>query len=48
MNKHRLRDYRRDPWWLREYGGMPGWAIVAICVLILGVLAVALVMQATA
>lgn len=43
MNKRRAGDYRPESWWVRELGGMPGWAIVTLSVVIVGVLGAALV-----
>lgn len=37
------RKYRRlhgvDPWWARELGGMPVWAVIVSALVILGLLA---------
>lgn len=43
MNKRQVGDYRPDSWWVREFGGMPGWAIVGLTVVIAAILCGALI-----
>ncbi|GAD35019.1 hypothetical protein MTS1_02391 [Microbacterium sp. TS-1] len=34
MKRSRRSDYGSQSWWTRDYGGLPGWAIVVVVVVI--------------
>jgi hypothetical protein len=35
--RKRRYDVGSEPWWLKQVGGMPGWAIAAITLILVGV-----------
>ncbi|MEH3088416.1 MAG: hypothetical protein PGN24_02065 [Microbacterium arborescens] len=36
MNRKRRTDYGEQSWWTQDHGGLPGWAIIAVALLIAG------------
>lgn len=30
------RDYGFTPWWMRDYGGLPGWALIPTGLVLVG------------